>query len=442
MNDKITMQQILNIRYIAMFLRNGVVKIVSNIKIAICAAIAVLICGYFVFANIPHVDGAIGKMCSDLYTFAALVLGTMLLLCAIWFVGAPKGYLTIMQHMYRVGMLNAAGEAPVLVQRQKSLDKPRVELWTYETFGVPFSSWLDYAERLESALDIAVLSAEPGRNGRTVLLRVIPHPGPWPKMLLWDNSLISPKESVLILGENRSEQVTLDLAVIPHLLIAGRTGSGKSVLQKSIMLQALLKHMDVILVDYKSGVDYSREWHEHCQFIMDDDNFLAALTATMKEMQRRQVILRESGYPNIDKYNHAHAGPMLHRICLVVDEIAECMDRNSSNRETKLIVAAISDSIATLCRLGRATGIHVILATQRGSADVLSGQIRSNVFKMLGSADENLSILTLGNADAAKKIPADAQGRFIDERGNMFQAYYSDYEHDVFAPLEHMEVDQ
>ena len=118
------------------------------------------------------------------------------------------------------------------------------------------------------------------------------------------------------------------------------------------------------------------------------------------------------------------------------------MDRNSSNRETKLIVAAISDSIATLCRLGRATGIHVILATQRGSADVLSGQIRSNVFKMLGSADENLSILTLGNADAAKKIPADAQGRFIDERGNMFQAYYSDYEHDVFAPLEHMEVDQ
>lgn len=51
MNDKITMQQILNIRYIAMFLRNGVVKIVSNVKIAICAAIAVLICGYFSFCQ-------------------------------------------------------------------------------------------------------------------------------------------------------------------------------------------------------------------------------------------------------------------------------------------------------------------------------------------------------------------------------------------------------
>lgn len=261
MNDKITMQQILNIRYIAMFLRNGVVKIVSNVKIAICAAIAVLICGYFVFANIPHVDGAIGKMCSDLYTFAALVLGTMLLLCAIWFVGAPKGYLTIMQHMYRVGMLNAAGEAPVLVQRQKSLDK---------------------------------------------------------------------------------------------------------------------------------------------------------------------------------EYNSK--GGNLHRICLFIDEIVECFDRKDVSAEQKKILAAISLSISSICRLGRAAGIHVVLATQRGSADVLPGQIRSNVFKMLGSADENLSILTLGNADAAKKIPADAQGRFIDERGNMFQSYYSEYGDDVFAPIENREA--
>ncbi len=438
MNDKITMQQILNIRYIAMFLRNGVVKIVSNVKIAICAAIAVLICGYFVFANIPHVDGAIGKMCSDLYTFAALVLGTMLLLCAIWFVGAPKGYLTIMQHMYRVGMLNAAGEAPVLVQRQKSLDKPRVELWTYETFGVPFSSWLDYAERLESALDIAFLSAEPGRNGRTVLLRVIPHPGPWPKMLLWDNSLISPKESVLVLGENRSEQVTLDLAVVPHLLIAGRTGSGKSVLQKSLMLQALLHGMEIILVDYKLGVDYGKNWRKYCEFICDDYSFLGKITDLQREMMRRFNFLNESDCSNIQEYNSK--GGNLHRICLFIDEIVECFDRKDVSAEQKKILAAISLSISSICRLGRAAGIHVVLATQRGSADVLPGQIRSNVFKMLGSADENLSILTLGNADAAKKIPADAQGRFIDERGNMFQSYYSEYGDDVFAPIENREA--
>ena len=69
---------------------------------------------------------------------------------------------------------------------------------------------------------------------------------------------------------------------------------------------------------------------------------------------------------------------------------------------------------------------------------MLSGQIRSNVFKILGAADDNLSILTLGNAEAARKIPADARGRFIDERGNMFQGYYSDYGPDVFAPLEGM----
>lgn len=154
-------------------------------------------------------------------------------------------------------------------------------------------------------------------------------------------------------------------------------------------------------------------------------------------MLARYQLLTDKGYSNIDEYNTA--GGSMRRVCLFVDEIAECLDRsNAADKEQKKIIEAVSQSISSLCRLGRAAGIHVFLSTQRGSADVLSGQIRSNVFKILGSADDNLSILTLGTADAARKIPSDARGRFIDERGNMFQGYYSDYGPEAFAVLEGM----
>lgn len=436
MNDYNTMRQILALRYIVMFILKGFERIISNVKYE--AYFFAFICFYFFIGTrlISNFNGPLETMYITVSVTALLVVGTLTLMFGIWQIGAPKGYIGIMQNMYRVGLTNAAGEAPVLVSRRKAANNSKTEIWEYETYGIPFSAWLNFVEKLESALDIAFIKAAYGKDGRTICLTVVPHPGPWPEMLPWDNKLLHEKNSVLVLGENRCEQVTLDLAATPHVLTAGRTGSGKSVLQKSLMLQALLHGMTVILVDYKFGVDYSREWHQHCQFIKDDDSFLAKLTELLKEMQRRCKALEKSGYPNIDKYNEA-GNPPMQRICLFVDEIAECLDKsNAANKEQKEIIVAISMSLSTLCRLGRAAGIHVFLATQRGSADVLPGQIRSNVFKILGAADDNLSILTLGTTDAARKIPADARGRFIDESGNMFQGYYSDYDSEVFASLE------
>ena len=437
MHDKYTIQQILQFRYLGMFLINGFWKIISNVKYEIC--FFACICLYFFVGTnlISSYTGPLAKMCAAISGIALLVVGVLLLLVSVWRIGAPKGYIGIMQNMYRVGLVNSAGEAPVLLDRRKSDKKPRTEIWEFESYGVPFSAWLDYAEKLESALDVAVIQTAPGRDGRKVLLTVIPHPGPWPEILPWNNKYLPKNDSVLVLGENRCEQVTLDLSGIPHILTAGRTGSGKSVLQKSLMLQCLAHGMQVVLVDYKMGVDYSREWPKYCQIITDDDAMLNRLKELQKEMLSRYQLFTDKGYSNIDEYNSA--GGSMRRICLFIDEIAECLDRtNAADKEQKKTINVISEAISGLCRLGRAAGIHVFLSTQRGSADVLSGQIRSNVFKILGAADDNLSILTLGNAEAARKIPADARGRFIDERGNMFQGYYSDYGPDVFAPLEGM----
>ena len=91
------------------------------------------------------------------------------------------------------------------------------------------------------------------------------------------------------------------------------------------------------------------------------------------------------------------------------------------------MLAQIESRLATLARLGRAFGIHLILATQRPDANILPGQIKNNLdFRVCGRADDILSGIILGNNSADDQIPKDARGRFITGDGTVFQAYLFD----------------
>ena len=93
----------------------------------------------------------------------------------------------------------------------------------------------------------------------------------------------------------------------------------------------------------------------------------------------------------------------------------------------KEVLAQIENKLATLSRLGRAFGIHLILATQRPDANILPGQIKNNLdFRVCGRADNVLSQIILDNTSAADQIPKDARGRFITGDGTVFQAYLLD----------------
>lgn len=100
------------------------------------------------------------------------------------------------------------------------------------------------------------------------------------------------------------------------------------------------------------------------------------------------------------------------------------LDRTGRSKEDKEMLGQIENKLATLARLGRAFGIHLILATQRPDANVIPGQIKSNMdFRVCGRADSILSGIILGNSDADEQIPKDAGGRFITEDGTVFQDY-------------------
>jgi S-DNA-T family DNA segregation ATPase FtsK/SpoIIIE len=179
----------------------------------------------------------------------------------------------------------------------------------------------------------------------------------------------------IALGKNISGiPVIGDLAAMPHLLIAGTTGSGKSVCINTIILSLLYKHTPdkckFILIDPKMLELSTYEGIPHllCPVITEAKKAASVLGWVVKEMENRYKLMTKEGVRNIDGYNAKHAMPMPY-IVVVVDEMSDLM-----------LVAGkeIENYIQKLSQMARAAGIHIIMATQRPSVDVITGTIKAN----------------------------------------------------------------
>ena len=218
--------------------------------------------------------------------------------------------------------------------------------------------------------------------------------------------------------------VTVDLARVPHILLGGATGSGKSVLLKLLIMQANKKGANVCIADFKGGVDFPPVWHKECRMCFDEQSVLELPTEPVDELEYRKKLFAAAGQANIDRYNKAE-NQNLRRYIFACDEIAEMLDKTGLTKEQKEIISKIEGKLSVIARLGRVFGIHLILATQRPDANILSGQIKNNVnCRICGRADNILSQIILDNTDAAEQIPKTARGRFLLHDGTMFQAYW------------------
>ena len=249
-----------------------------------------------------------------------------------------------------------------------------------------------------------------------------------PEVLKWKDSYLSPKSFVLVLGESYTGPVTVNLAHIPHILLGGSTGSGKSVLLKLLLMQALHKGAEVYIADFKGGVDFPKVWHEKCRMCFTEENLRDTLDQLVAVLEYRKSAFKALGCPNIDAYNETTEQP-LPRLIFAGDEVAEMLDKTGADNERKKLLAQIESRLSTIARQGRAFGIHLILATQRPDATIIPGQIRNNMdFRVCGRADSVLSQIILDNTSAAEQIPKDARGRFITGDGTVFQGYLFDEE--------------
>ncbi|MGA7928893.1 MAG: FtsK/SpoIIIE domain-containing protein, partial [Candidatus Sulfotelmatobacter sp.] len=182
--------------------------------------------------------------------------------------------------------------------------------------------------------------------------------------------------------------VTADLNGMPHLLIAGSTGSGKSVAINAFIMSILYKatpeQVRLILVDPKRLElgNYEGVPHLHTPIITEPKLAANALRNAVREMERRLKLLAAKGVRNIDQYNRLFDNggtPSLFEedsddtpipyIVIIIDELADLMMLDSSN---------VEESITRLAQMARAVGIHLVLATQRPSVDVITGLIKAN----------------------------------------------------------------
>ncbi len=179
----------------------------------------------------------------------------------------------------------------------------------------------------------------------------------------------------IALGKNISGQpIVGDLSSMPHLLIAGTTGSGKSVCINTIILSLLYRHTPdkckFILIDPKMLELSTYEGIPHllCPVITEAKKAASVLGWVVKEMESRYRLMTKEGVRNIDGYNAKHKLPMPY-IVVVVDEMSDLM-----------LVAGkeIENYIQKLSQMARAAGIHIIMATQRPSVDVITGTIKAN----------------------------------------------------------------
>lgn len=380
------------------------------------------------------VGAGAGSLFAPLYRLAAWISALVLAVGAaallFWMCGGPLRAGQVQDNLYRAGVVNAAGEQPTLVSMTQDPDHNNIEVYNFELCGLSIEDWLTFAPKIQTALNRTVVDVRYGADHQHIQITTVPPMTVWPINLPWLDRYLALDDFVLTLGVGAQGRITWNLADIPHGLLGGSTGSGKTTLLKVLLRQAVQRGGEVYIADFKGGVDYGRWWHDTCELVYDMDGLMEMLDKLVGALVERRKLLQTEYRPNIDKYNAAHPARPLHRLIFACDEVAAMLDKTGRTKEQKEQIDKVIDKLSLIAQQGRAFGIHLILATQRPDANLIPGQIRSNLdFKVCGRADSVLSSIIIDSTAAADLIPKDAKGRFVLNDGRdassatVFQGY-------------------
>lgn len=253
---------------------------------------------------------------------------------------------------------------------------------------------------------------------------------PLKKMMESDAMAENNSKLAVALGLDVSgKAIVTEIGRMPHVLIAGQTGSGKSVcinaFLASILFRAAPSEVKLIMVDPKRVelTHYNGIPHLLTPVIVEPEKVISALRWILSEMDRRYKLFAQAGARNIDGYNEMSGFQALPYILLFIDELADIM---------LFSPVEVEDDITRIAQMSRATGIHMVLATQRPSVDVITGLIKANIpcriaFAVASQVDSRVILDTqgaeklLGRGDMLYLPPEQAkpvriQGAFVSDK--------------------------
>jgi S-DNA-T family DNA segregation ATPase FtsK/SpoIIIE len=210
------------------------------------------------------------------------------------------------------------------------------------------------------------------------------------------------KLSVVLGLDTAGHPQIADIGKMPHMLIAGSTGSGKSVCINTLLLSLIYQNspdeVKIILVDPKR-VElslYNNIPHLLTPVIVEPDKTVSALKWSVAEMERRYHVLQQAGKRNISEYNEAKGTEAMPFIIIVIDELADLMAVSANEVEAL---------ICRIAQMARAVGIHLVVATQRPSVDVITGLIKANISTRIAfSVASNTDSRTILDQGGAEKL--------------------------------------
>lgn len=317
-----------------------------------------------------------------------------------------------------VGLYNRIYQAPDLLSRKREND---MIVYQYYVSGIAVKDFEKVRLQLETAFNRHIIKIREGKSKNRILIYT--RKKGVPKHVPFDTAYVPQNENEIALGISGDGIRILNLDKTPMVFSGGETGSGKTVMLRASLYQAHHHGADIYLYDGKGFVDFTSYEINRYHCIDRKEELLDRLKDIVAEIQNRKDMFKECECKNISEYNEQESIEPIRRIILATDEVGEMFEKKGLKGAERELVESIEKEMNHIARLGRAFGIHLWLSTQRGDADTIPPQIRSNLtYRVCGKASDVLSRLTI-DSGLATEITADQKGRFVDNENVFFQAF-------------------
>lgn len=356
--------------------------------------------------------------CVSALSIVFTVFGTLLI---ISFIGTPCKAKAVEQALHRIKLVDRTDTPPLLIDRDK---EAKADVFEFFSPAIPLADFEKKRTDIETALNTNIVEIKAGQDFQHILVKTISSNKNLTQTLLWDNSMMSENENVIVLGENiLGERICADMSKDLHWLVAGISGSGKSAFLRTAAMQFIEKGYEVYVNDSKGALDFNKKWREKCEVIKERSMLIKRLEYIIKEKKVREELFEKTGCKDIYDYNSCIGN--LKQIVIICDEVGELCDTTGRSKKEKEEILCIIGYLQSISRAGRASGIHAIMSTQRPSVDIIPNEIRNNLkFRICGQGDSTLVKMVLDNMDEADKLKNPPSGVFLTSSGDYFKAYY------------------
>ncbi len=317
---------------------------------------------------------------------------------------AKRRYQSEMDTMFQAsGVTNRIGQSPKPVQNFQSRDGSKVLRVSVK--GISVEDFKKSKPALEQSLRAHIDGFEANLAKGTIDIKYSGEPMP-DEFPIGEQELSVLRPTEYIVGKKKSSPLRTELGEVPHLLIAGETGSGKSTFLRQFITGLYLNDpsLALLLVDLKGGLEFSGfRGLPRLQILTDLDSAITGILTSESELDRRFKLLESAQCRDIETYNRKHdEKDRLNRLVIIIDEVAELFLTGLSRSDGGLDKARTL--LNRIARQGRAIGIHLVVATQRPDSRSLDSQIKANLtgvlcFPMVNDAS---SINVLGNGKATE----------------------------------------